>query len=161
MYYETGAGLGIGATDSDYERAGATISASGAEVFEAAEMIVKVKEPLPDEQARLKPHHILFTLPAPRPGTRTRRGAVASGATAIAYETVTAPGGGLPLLAPMSEAAGRMSIQAGAAALEKSHGGRGVLLGGVPGVEPAGSSCWAAQWWATTRPTRPSASAPT
>ena len=136
VFVETGAGLGIGATDSDYERAGATISASGAEVFEAAEMIVKVKEPLPDEQARLKPHHILFTYLHLAPAPELAEALLASGATAIAYETVTAPGGGLPLLAPMSEVAGRMSIQAGAAALEKSHGGRGVLLGGVPGVEP-------------------------
>mgnify|MGYP002129029881 CR=1 FL=1 len=136
VFVETGAGLGIGATDSDYERAGATISASGADVFEAAEMIVKVKEPLPDEQARLKPHHILFTYLHLAPAPELAEALLASGATAIAYETVTAPGGGLPLLAPMSEVAGRMSIQAGAAALEKSHGGRGVLLGGVPGVEP-------------------------
>jgi len=136
VFVETGAGLGIGATDADYERAGATISASGADVFEAAEMIVKVKEPLPDEQARLKPHHILFTYLHLAPAPELAEALLASGVTAIAYETVTAPGGGLPLLAPMSEVAGRMSIQAGAAALEKSHGGRGVLLGGVPGVEP-------------------------
>ena len=133
---ETGAGHGIGASDSDYERAGARIALNVDEVFGEVEMIVKVKEPLAAERARLRPHHLLFTylLLAPDPGQA--EDLLASGATAIAYETVTAPGGGLPLLAPMSEVAGRMSIQAGAAALEKSHGGRGVLLGGVPGVEP-------------------------
>lgn len=136
VWVESGAGHGIGASDSDYERAGAQIALSAAEVFEAATLIVKVKEPLREERARLKPHHVLFTYLhlAPDPGQAEEL--LASGATAIAYETVTAPGGGLPLLAPMSEVAGRMSIHAGASALEKSHGGRGVLLGGVPGVEP-------------------------
>ena len=132
---ESGAGLGIGASDADYQQAGAELVGSAEAVFEAAEMVVKVKEPLPAEYALLQPQHLLFTYlhlaanPALADELLERR------TTAIAYETVTAPGG-LPLLAPMSEVAGRMSIQAGAAALEKSHGGRGVLLGGVPGVEP-------------------------
>ena len=133
---ETGAGHGIGASDSDYERAGARIALNVDEVFGEVEMIVKVKEPLAAERARLRPHHLLFTYLHLAPDPGQAEDLLASGATAIAYETVTAPGGGLPLLAPMSEVAGRMSIQAGAAALEKSHGGRGVLLGGVPGVEP-------------------------
>ena len=136
VFVESGAGHGIGASDNDYERAGAKVTLSADEVFAEATLIIKVKEPLAEERARLKPHPVLFTYLhlAPDPGQAEEL--LASGATAIAYETVTAPGGGLPLLAPMSEVAGRMSIQAGAAALEKSHGGRGVLLGGVPGVEP-------------------------
>ncbi|MDD3353735.1 alanine dehydrogenase, partial [Zoogloea sp.] len=136
VWVETGAGHGIGASDGDYERAGARIALSAQEIFDLATLIVKVKEPEQEERARLKAHHLLFTYLhlAPDPGQAEEL--LASGCTAIAYETVTAPGGGLPLLAPMSEVAGRMSIQAGASALEKSHGGRGVLLGGVPGVEP-------------------------
>ena len=133
---ETGAGLGIGAKDADYEQAGATIAADASKVFEIAEMIVKVKEPVADERTLLRPHHLLVTYLHLAAAPDLAADILASGATAIAYETVTAPGGGLPLLAPMSEVAGRMSIQAGASALEKSHGGRGVLLGGVPGVEP-------------------------
>lgn len=136
VYVESGAGHGIGASDSDYERAGAKIALNAEEVFALATMIVKVKEPIAEERARLKPHHLLFTYLHLAPDPGQAEDILTSGATAIAYETVTAPGGGLPLLAPMSEVAGRMSIQAGAAALEKSHGGRGVLLGGVPGVEP-------------------------
>ena len=127
---ETGAGHGIGASDSDYERAGARIALNVDEVFGEVEMIVKVKEPLAAERARLRPHHLLFTYLHLAPDPGQAEDLLASGATAIAYETVTAPGGGLPLLAPMSEVAGRMSIHAGASALEKSRGGSGVLLGG-------------------------------
>jgi alanine dehydrogenase len=134
---ETGAGKGIDFEDRDYIEAGATIVADADAVFDRAEMIVKVKEPQPIEIARLRPHHLLFTylhLAADRPQAE---GLMKSGATCIAYETVTSPRGGLPLLKPMSEVAGRMSIQVGAHYLEKEQGGRGVLLGGVPGVAPA------------------------
>ncbi len=134
---ETQAGSGIDFGDQDYVDAGATILADADAVFEQAEMIVKVKEPQPVEIARLKPRHLLFTylhLAADKPQAE---GLMKSGATCIAYETVTSPRGGLPLLKPMSEVAGRMSIQVGAHYLEKEQGGRGVLLGGVPGVAPA------------------------
>ncbi|WP_294391795.1 alanine dehydrogenase [uncultured Sphingomonas sp.] len=134
---ETGAGGGIDFQDADYVAAGATILATADAVFDRAEMIVKVKEPQPEEIARLRPHHLLFTylhLAADKP---QGEGLMASGATCIAYETVTSPRGGLPLLKPMSEVAGRMSVQVGAHYLEKEQGGRGVLLGGVPGVAPA------------------------
>ena len=134
---ETGAGRGIDFEDSDYVEAGATILPDADQVFEQAEMIVKVKEPQPVEIARLKPHHLLFTylhLAADKPQAE---GLMKSGATCIAYETVTSPRGGLPLLKPMSEVAGRMAVQVGAHYLEKEQGGRGVLLGGVPGVAPA------------------------
>ncbi|MCK6376940.1 MAG: alanine dehydrogenase, partial [Zoogloea sp.] len=133
---ESGAGLGIGASDADYQQAGAELAGSAEAVFDAAEMIVKVKEPLPEESARLRPDHLLLTYLHLAANPALADELLERKITAIAYETVTAPGGGLPLLAPMSEVAGRMSIQAGAAALEKSRGGRGVLLGGVPGVEP-------------------------
>jgi alanine dehydrogenase len=134
---ETGAGKGIDFEDSDYVEAGATILPNADQVFEQAEMIVKVKEPQPVEIARLRPHHLLFTylhLAADKPQAE---GLMKSGATCIAYETVTSPSGGLPLLKPMSEVAGRMAVQVGAHYLEKEQGGRGVLLGGVPGVAPA------------------------
>lgn len=134
---ETNAGAGIGISDEDYKAVGCSIIPTAEEVFEKAEMIVKVKEPQLNECAMLKPHHLLFTylhLAADKPQTEAL---MASGCTAIAYETVTADDGSLPLLAPMSEVAGRMSIQAGAHALEKAAGGRGILLGGVPGVAPA------------------------
>jgi alanine dehydrogenase len=134
---ETRAGEGIDFADSDYVAAGARIVADEAAVFAAADMIVKVKEPQPFEIALLEPRHVLFTylhLAADRPQAE---GLMRSGATCIAYETVTSPRGGLPLLTPMSEVAGRMSIQVGAHYLEKEQGGRGVLLGGVPGVAPA------------------------
>jgi alanine dehydrogenase len=134
---ETGAGKGIDFEDADYVAAGATILPDAAAVFEAAEMIVKVKEPQPGEIAMLRPHHLLFTylhLAADKPQAE---GLMKSGATCIAYETVTSPSGGLPLLKPMSEVAGRMAVQVGAHYLEKEQGGRGVLLGGVPGVAPA------------------------
>ncbi|OQW77104.1 MAG: alanine dehydrogenase, partial [Proteobacteria bacterium ST_bin14] len=134
---QTGAGLGIDFEDSDYVAAGAQIVADAAAVFAATDMIVKVKEPQPSEIALLEPRHLLFTylhLAADKPQAL---GLMASGATCIAYETVTAADRSLPLLKPMSEVAGRMSIQVGAHYLEKEQGGRGVLLGGVPGVAPA------------------------
>jgi alanine dehydrogenase len=134
---EAGAGSGIDFTDADYRQAGATIVASAASIFARADLIVKVKEPQPDEIALLEPRHILFTylhLAADKPQAE---GLMASGATCIAYETVTSPNRSLPLLKPMSEVAGRMSIQVGAHYLEKEQGGRGILLGGVPGVAPA------------------------
>jgi len=134
---ETKAGAGIDFSDADYAAAGAKILPDADSVFEQAEMIVKVKEPQPVEIARLKPHHLLFTylhLAADKPQAE---GLMRSGATCIAYETVTSDKGSLPLLKPMSEVAGRMSVQVGAHYLEKEQGGRGVLLGGVPGVEPA------------------------
>jgi alanine dehydrogenase len=133
---ETKAGNGIDCPDPAYEKAGATILADAASVFKAADMIVKVKEPQPEEIALLEPRHILFTylhLAADKPQAE---GLMKSGATCIAYETVTGRTG-LPLLKPMSEVAGRMSVQVGAHYLEKEQGGRGVLLGGVPGVAPA------------------------
>ncbi len=133
---ETGAGLGIGCTDAHYEAAGATIVPGAADVFGRAEMIVKVKEPQAIERQRLKQGQVLFTYLHLAPDPEQARDLLQSGATCIAYETVTSPAGGLPLLAPMSEVAGRMSIQAGAYFLEKAHGGLGVLLGGVPGVDP-------------------------
>jgi len=137
VFVETNAGAGIDFLDADYIAAGAQILPDAAAVFAAAEMIVKVKEPQASEIALLRPHHLLFTylhLAADRAQTE---GLMASGATCIAYETVTSPRGGLPLLKPMSEVAGRMSVQVGAHCLEKAQGGRGVLLGGVPGVAPA------------------------
>ncbi len=134
---ETNAGTGIDFEDKDYTDVGARIAGTPAEVFAAAEMIVKVKEPQPSEIAMLEARHTLFTylhLAADKPQAL---GLMKSGATCIAYETVTAARGGLPLLKPMSEVAGRMSVQVGAHYLEKEQGGRGVLLGGVPGVAPA------------------------
>ncbi|MBK5265696.1 MAG: alanine dehydrogenase [Alphaproteobacteria bacterium] len=134
---ESGAGIGIGASDTDYRTAGADIAVTASDVFGQAEMIVKVKEPQADERALLRDGQILFTYLHLAPDPDQTRELVASGAVCIAYETVTDAHGGLPLLKPMSQVAGRMSIQAGATALEKVHGGRGVLLGGVPGVMPA------------------------
>jgi alanine dehydrogenase len=134
---ETAAGGGIGLADTDYEAAGATIVASAKDVFERAEMIVKVKEPQAPERKMLRSGQVLFTYLHLAPDADQTRDLIASGATCIAYETVTSPSGGLPLLAPMSEVAGRLSIQAGAYFLEKAHGGHGILLGGVPGVDPA------------------------
>ncbi len=137
LFVETGAGSGIDCPDNAYARAGATILADAAAVFEAAEMIVKVKEPQPQEIALLKPRHVLFTYLHLAADKAQAEGLMASGATCIAYETVTSRTGALPLLKPMSEVAGRLSIQVGAHYLEKAQGGRGVLLGGVPGVAPA------------------------
>jgi alanine dehydrogenase len=134
---ETGAGLGIGATDADYRAAGATIAASAEAVFSGSDMMVKVKEPQPHEWVQLREGQILYTYLHLAPDPAQTEGLLASGVSAIAYETVTDARGGLPLLAPMSEVAGRLSIQAAATALEKAHGGRGILLGGVPGVAPA------------------------
>ena len=133
---ETNAGSGIGASDDDYRSAGAEIADDAAKVFDAAEMIVKVKEPQAGERAMLKPDQILYTYLHLAPDPEQTKDLVASKSVCIAYETVTDAMGGLPLLKPMSQVAGRMSIQAGASALEKAHGGRGVLLGGVPGVKP-------------------------
>jgi len=137
LMVESGAGLGIGATDDDYRQAGGTIVARAEEVFEQAEMIVKVKEPQPGERAMLREGQILYTYLHLAPDPDQTADLVKSGAVCIAYETVTDKHGALPLLKPMSQVAGRMSIQAGATALQKEHGGRGVLLGGVPGVLPA------------------------
>ncbi|MFY0664250.1 MAG: alanine dehydrogenase [Natronospirillum sp.] len=134
---ETQAGAAIGFSNEDYEVAGALIVQHASDVFERAEMIIKVKEPQADERALLRPHHILFTYLHLAPDEPQLQGLIASGATCIAYETVTDEQGRLPLLAPMSEVAGRMAVQAGAHCLEKSMGGSGILLGGVPGVEPA------------------------
>lgn len=131
---ETGAGLGINCSDEDYERAGAKILRTAADVFAQANMIVKVKEPQPQECKMLKPGQVLFTYLHLAADSQQAELLQASGATAISYETVTDDFGGLPLLAPMSEVAGRLSIQVGAHCLEKAQGGRGVLLGGVPGV---------------------------
>jgi alanine dehydrogenase len=137
VFLETGAGEGIDCTDAQYEAIGVQIVADADTVFDRAELIVKVKEPQAVEIARLKPSHTLFTYLHLAPDPAQARGLMASGATCIAYETVTDAHGRLPLLKPMSEVAGRMSIQVGAHYLEKAHGGRGVLLGGVPGVKPA------------------------
>jgi alanine dehydrogenase len=137
LVVQTGAGAAIGLTDEQYMAAGAQIVGDAASVFAQAEMIVKVKEPQPQECAMLREGQILYTYLHLAPDPEQTAALVKSGAICIAYETITGPGGGLPLLAPMSEVAGRMSIQAGAAHLEKSKGGMGVLLGGVPGVAPA------------------------
>ncbi|MCD7098598.1 alanine dehydrogenase [Stenotrophomonas sp. MMGLT7] len=134
---QRGGGSAIGLTDEQYLRAGAEIVDTAEEIFRRAGMIIKVKEPQPGECAMLRPGQLLYTYLHLAPDPAQTAALVASGATAIAYETVTDDRGGLPLLAPMSEVAGRMSIQAGAHALEKAQGGSGVLLGGVPGVKPA------------------------
>lgn len=134
---QSGAGGGIGATDDDYRRAGADIAQSAAEVFKAADMIVKVKEPQLDECAQLREGQILFTYLHLAPDPEQTAALIKSGCTAVAYETVTDEKGGLPLLAPMSEVAGRLAIEAAGVALKRPAGGRGLLIGGVPGV-PAG-----------------------
>jgi alanine dehydrogenase len=133
---ETGAGGGIGADDNAYRAAGAAIAATAADVFAKSDMIVKVKEPQLNEWVQLREGQILYTYLHLAPDPEQTKGLIGSGVTAVAYETVTDDRGGLPLLAPMSEVAGRLSIQAGATALQKANGGRGVLLGGVPGVPP-------------------------
>jgi len=137
VYVETFAGAGIGFSDADYETAGAKILATAAEVFATADMIVKVKEPQAVERAMLRDGQVLFTYLHLAPDLPQTEDLIKSNAVCIAYETVTDAKGGLPLLAPMSAVAGRMSIQAGAQALEKSRGGCGLLMGGVPGVAPA------------------------
>jgi alanine dehydrogenase len=136
VWVEVGAGNGIGASDNDYEAAGAKLQPDAATVFAGCEMVVKVKEPQAGERAMLREGQILYTYLHLAPDPEQTADLVKSGVTAIAYETVSGPGNSLPLLKPMSQVAGRMSIQAGATALEKAHGGRGVLLGGVPGVLP-------------------------
>jgi alanine dehydrogenase len=130
---ESNAGAGIGATDAAYEKAGAKIG----EPWSQAELIVKVKEPQPQERSRLREGQLLFTYLHLAPDPQQAKELIQSKAVCIAYETVTSPHGGLPLLAPMSEVAGRMSIGVGASCLEKGRGGMGILLGGVPGVPPA------------------------
>ena len=132
---ECGAGAAIGLSDEQYRAAGATLMPDAATIFTASEMIVKVKEPQAQECAMLRPGQILYTYLHLAPDPEQTAALIKSGAVCIAYETITGPHGGLPLLAPMSEVAGRMAVQAGAAHLEKSKGGMGVLLGGVPGVE--------------------------
>jgi len=133
---ETGAGAGIGFEDADYRAAGASIARSAREIFAKADMIVKVKEPQPRECKMLRPGQVLFTYLHLAPDPLQTKLLMKSGCTAIAYETVTGARGGLPLLSPMSEVAGRMSVQVGAHCLEKEPGGAGILLGGVPGVPP-------------------------
>jgi alanine dehydrogenase len=134
---ESGAGFGVGASDTDYEAAGAKIVSSTADVFANADMVVKVKEPQPSERAMLREGQVLFTYLHLAPDPEQASDLIASKAVCIAYETVTDNHGGLPLLAPMSRVAGRLSVQAGATALESVHGGSGMLLGGIPGVAPA------------------------
>ncbi|MEQ5871133.1 alanine dehydrogenase [Sagittula sp. NFXS13] len=134
---QSGAGVGAGFSDEDYSAVGARIATTAAEVFAEAEMIVKVKEPQAAERAMLRKGQLLFTYLHLAPDPDQTRDLLASGATCIAYETVTDARGGLPLLAPMSEVAGRLAPQMGAWSLQKANGGRGVLMGGVPGVTPA------------------------
>ena len=134
---QTGAGASIGLSDEQYVSAGAELAPDAATVFATTDMIVKVKEPQPQECAMLRPGQILYTYLHLAPDPEQTAALIKSGAICIAYETITGPGGGLPLLAPMSEVAGRMAVQAGAAHLEKSKGGMGILLGGVPGVPAA------------------------
>ena len=134
---ETNAGQGIGASDADYEAAGAKIMPDAKSVFDGAGMIVKVKEPQPSEWVQLREDHILFTYLHLAADAAQTKGLMDSGCTAIAYETITDAAGGLPLLAPMSEVAGRLSVIEGAAHLKANAGGRGVLISGVPGTEPA------------------------
>lgn len=134
---ETDAGLGIGHDDASYQAVGASIAAKAEDIFAKAEMIVKVKEPQPLERAMLREEQILYTYLHLAPDPEQTADLVNSGSVCIAYETVTDDQGALPMLKPMSQVAGRLSIQSGAYALEESHGGRGILLGGVPGVAPA------------------------
>lgn len=136
VWVETQAGIGIGISDAEYQTAGAQIVPDAQTLFAKAQLIIKVKEPQPEECARLTPQHILFTFLHLASAQQQTKLLVQSGCTAIAYETITDNEGGLPLLAPMSQVAGRMSIQVAAHYLEKPQGGSGVLLGGVPGVAP-------------------------
>jgi alanine dehydrogenase len=137
VFVQSGAGLGIGVDDDAYVRSGAKVLPTAAAVFEAADLIVKVKEPQLNECQMLRADQTLFTYLHLAPDLKQAQGLIASGATAIAYETVSSPDGSLPLLTPMSEVAGRMSVQVGAASLQKANGGMGVLLGGVSGVPSA------------------------
>jgi alanine dehydrogenase len=157
---ETGAGLGIGDGDDVYIAAGAKIAPDAAAVFAAADLIVKVKEPQPPEIAMLRSGQALFTYLHLAPDPDQAKGLMASGVTAIAYETVTDAAGGLPLLAPMSEVAGRMATQVGAHYLEKAQGGKGVLLGGVPGVAPPHPRWCRASWWGAWARARSSSMSP-
>lgn len=134
---QTDAGIGAGFTDADYISAGAVIAETAKEIFSTANMIVKVKEPQPVERKMLREGQVLFTYLHLAPDPEQTKDLLSSGCTAIAYETVTDAQGGLPLLAPMSEVAGRLAPQVGAWTLQKANGGRGVLMGGVPGVGPA------------------------
>ena len=134
---ETGAGLGVGFSDADYEQVGASIASNAASIFESAEMVVKVKEPQPQECQMLSQEQVLFTYLHLAPDPTQTDLLLESRCTAIAYETVTDDFGALPLLAPMSEVAGRMAVQVGSVAMQKATGGCGVLLGGVPGSSPA------------------------
>jgi alanine dehydrogenase len=134
---ETNAGSGIGASDDSYRKAGAAVVSTPREVFSTCGMIVKVKEPQPSEWTQLREDQILFTYLHLAPDPEQAKGLMKSGCTAIAYETVTDDKGGLPLLAPMSEVAGRLAIEAAGSALKRHNGGRGLLIGGVPGVQPA------------------------
>src|SRR5215813_9275298 len=134
---ERNAGVGAGISDADYQGVGAEIVPDADQIFGRAELVVKVKEPLAVERKKLKPGQVLFTYLHLAPDLEQTRDLMTSGATCIAYETVTSPSGGLPLLTPMSEVAGRLAPQVGANCLEKAQGGRGILLGGVPGVPPA------------------------
>ncbi len=134
---QAGAGAAIGLADDHYRTAGAELASDAGSVFSQSELIVKVKEPQPQECAMLRAGQVLYTYLHLAPDPEQTAALIKSGAICIAYETITGPGGGLPLLAPMSEVAGRMAVQAGAAHLEKSKGGMGVLLGGVPGVPAA------------------------
>ncbi len=137
---QSGAGAGIMASDDAYRAAGAEIASTAAEIFAGCDMIVKVKEPQPGEWVQLRPGQLLFTYLHLAPDPEQAKGLIASGCTAIAYETVTDDKGTLPLLAPMSEVAGRLAIEAAGEAMRRSEGGAGILLGGVPGV-PAGRVC--------------------
>jgi alanine dehydrogenase len=134
VFLENNAGLGIGLTNQDYEKAGAKILPTAAAVFETCTMIIKVKEPQPQEIALLKPHHLLFTYLHLAADKKLTEGLMKSGSTCVAYETIQLPDRTLPLLIPMSEVAGRMATQVGAKYLQIDHGGKGILLGGVPGV---------------------------
>lgn len=137
VFIERGAGIGSGFSDDSYMQAGANLVGRAVEVFEASDMVIKVKEPQPDEYTMLREGQIVFAYLHLAPDPEQTRGLVNSGCVAIAYETVTDAYGGLPLLSPMSEVAGRLSVQAGAMCLENIHGGTGLLLGGVPGVPGA------------------------
>jgi alanine dehydrogenase len=134
---QSGAGIGIGVQDDDYRAVGATIAANAKDLFAATDLIVKVKEPQLEECAMMRRGQTIFTYLHLAPDPKQAAGLIEAGVSAIAYETVGSPDGSLPLLTPMSEVAGRMSVQVGAASLQKANGGRGVLLGGVPGVPPA------------------------
>src|SRR6201991_4169774 len=134
---ERGAGTGAGLADDDYRAAGGTLVDGPDRIFGEAELVVQVKERLPAERSKLRRGQVLFTYLHLAPDIDQTRALMASGATCIAYETVTSPSGGLPLLTPMSEVAGRLAPQVGANCLENAQGGRGILLGGVPGVPPA------------------------